>query len=93
MLKRQRGESEYAGIIYTSDKGDKRAEIDIYIKERYRGQGIGQQLCEAFFQRSLASGYIPSWDCYSNNEESIRLAKKVGFKEAFYYNFYNIEMV
>ena len=66
------------------------AEIDVYLDEGYRGQGLGRAVAAAFIQACLARRVIPHWDCYANNQASWRLAKSLGFGNARQYSFANI---
>lgn len=85
-------DSEYAGIIYSCGNGNKMAEIDVFVKLSFRKQKIGSLLCGAFMRCCTENGYTPSWDCYSDNLASVRLAEACGFQKNFSYDFYNIEI-
>ena len=80
----------YAGICYSAGNGDSRAEIDVFVKEEYRGLGIGKRLVNAFSVRCRENKVVPNWDCYANNQASVNLAKSCGFLEDLHYEFYNI---
>lgn len=78
------------GVCYSAGNGLNKAEIDIFIDENYRKKGLGYILGSKFIEECLKKQIIPSWDCYSNNINSINLAKKLGFEEKFKYDYYNI---
>ena len=78
------------GCCYSAANGINKAEIDIYVDDNYRNKGLGNALGNAFIKECINRNLSPSWDCYSNNLGSVNLAKKLGFKESFKYNFYNI---
>lgn len=82
--------NEIIGCCYSAAIGLGKAEIDIFVDEKYRNEGLGYYLGTAFIDECLKRGLNPSWDCYSNNLSSLNLAKKLGFKENLRYNFYNI---
>ncbi len=79
-----------AGICYSAGNGLGKAETDVFIDESYRKTGLGYALCVKFIQECIKKGTKPGWDCYLNNAGSVNLAKKLGFKESFKYDFYNI---
>jgi GNAT superfamily N-acetyltransferase len=78
------------GICYAAGIGLNRAEIDIYVDNDYRKSGIGYQLSRKFIKKVHGDNMIPSWDCYSNNNVSVKLSVQLGFKEINRYCFYNI---
>ena len=82
--------NEIIGCCYSAANGLGKAEIDIFVDEKYRNEGLGYYLGTALIDECLKRGLNPSWDCYSNNLSSLNLAKKLGFKKNLRYNFYNI---
>lgn len=79
------------GCCYSAANGLNKAEIDIFIDESYRKEGLGYALGVMFIDECLKKKLTPSWDCYSNNLGSRNLALKLGFNETLGYNFYNID--
>lgn len=79
------------GIIYSAGNDENMCEIDIYVDEKYRKQGIATQLVKLFVNKCKKNNKIAVWDCYANLFESYHLAEKVGFNLKEEYSFYNIE--
>lgn len=84
-------DSHPIGCCYSAANGLNKAEIDIFVDEKHRKEGLGYALGVKFINECLNKGLKPSWDCYSNNLSSLNLAKKLGFIENLKYNFYNID--
>lgn len=80
------------GIIYSTAKGDGNCEIDIFVEEQYRKQGVGKALVYEFIEICQKQGIIPNWDCYSNNAASMKLAECCGFEPLGSYCFYNVDV-
>lgn len=78
------------GIWYAACVAMGRAEMDAFVADEYRKRGLGLRMALGFIARCRERGLVPSWDCYSNNEPSMRLAKKIGCELSFSYAFYNI---
>lgn len=62
--------------------GGNAAEIDIYTHEDYRRKGLAKACALAFIEECLAENLTPSWSCWPFREESIALAKAIGFDES-----------
>jgi RimJ/RimL family protein N-acetyltransferase len=55
-------------------------EIEIHTQEKYRRQGLAAIAASAFIEECLARGLRPNWECWWDNQPSISLAQKLGFK-------------
>jgi RimJ/RimL family protein N-acetyltransferase len=77
-----------ASLCYAAGVGDGRAEVDVVTLPDHRGRGLARLACEAFMGRCLDSGLTPNWDCFADNEPSIRLARTLGFVERARYPFH-----
>lgn len=84
-------DKEMKGICYAAAISDGYAEIDIFVKEKYRLNGLAKKLVMCFKNECYSKKIIPVWDCYLNNIGSVKLAEKTNFNKLFEYNFYNIE--
>lgn len=62
--------------------GRKEAEINISTHEDHRGKGLGKACAIAFIEGCLSESLIPCWSCWPFREESIALAKAIGFDES-----------
>lgn len=56
------------------------AELATFTKETHRGQGYAATACAYFIQACRARGLRPYWSCDADNVASIKLARKLGFK-------------
>jgi len=56
------------------------AEIDIVTKDEFRGQGFAVAACSKFIKHCVENNIKPLWDCDNGNENSKKLAVKLGFK-------------
>lgn len=79
-----------AGVCYSAALGLQQAEIDILVAKQYTRNYVGFRLGSTFIDKCINLKLVPSWDCYSNNAPSIKLAFKLGFDEQYRYRFYNI---
>ena len=78
------------GMCYTAGIGMNTVEFDIFVDKEKQRQKLGEALAQKFIRCCQSHRLSPSWDCYTNNMASLRLAEKVGFKETVTYVFYNI---
>ena len=68
-------------ICYSCASMDNVEEIDVYTLQESRGQGFATIACKAFIQECINLGKVPNWDCFTNNNGSMALARSLGFKE------------
>ncbi|AFJ43298.1 GNAT family N-acetyltransferase [Francisella orientalis] len=80
------------GICYAAAISHGYAETDVFVNKKVRGKGLATGLVKSFVNKCISNNVIPVWDCYSNNQASINLANKTGFKRVFEYYFYNINI-
>jgi len=73
-------EDQIIGYVTSASYCRSIVEIDIWTDERYRGQGISTTLCKCFIGYCIKEDLIPKWDCSEDNQTSINLAKKLGFR-------------
>ena len=61
------------------------AEVSVYVDDNYKGKGIGTQLLQRLIDESEKEGlWTLQSGIFRENEASIRLHKKVGFREIGY---------
>ena len=65
----------YAPFVTT-----KNIELATFTKETHRGQGYAAKACAHFIQTCRARDLEPYWSCDADNLASVRLARKLGFK-------------
>jgi len=78
------------GICYAAAISNSYAEVDVFVKERYRRSGLAVELVNQFKIECFNNKLVPLWDCYLNNIGSIKLAEKTKFQKLFEYSYYNI---
>jgi GNAT superfamily N-acetyltransferase len=72
-------QNKVASICYSAATVDGYAEIDVATLPEYRNLGLARLAVTGFVERCQEAGIRPLWDCYTNNEGSMALAKAVGF--------------
>jgi RimJ/RimL family protein N-acetyltransferase len=66
---------------YASSLGGGRAEIGAVTRAAYRGQGYAPIACAYLIEACEERGCQPNWSCDIDNEASIRVARKLGFRQ------------
>jgi len=66
---------------YASSLGGGWAEIGAVTREAYRGRGYAPITCAYLIKVCQEHGYQPYWSCDTDNEASIRVARKLGFRQ------------
>jgi RimJ/RimL family protein N-acetyltransferase len=56
------------------------AELDVHAEEAWRRRGLGAALVATFVRRCLSDGLRPRWTCWADNEASMALARRSGFR-------------
>lgn len=74
-------ENEIISECCTVAVGGGEAEIDINTNENYRRKRFATIVATAFIDYCLENNIVPNWSCWPFREESILLAKKLGFEE------------
>lgn len=75
-------DNEFVSACNTYYVRDGVVEIDIVTKDQYRKQGFAVITCSEFIKHCLLNNIEPVWDCDDGNEESKKLAVKLGFNSA-----------
>ncbi len=71
---------EVVGLCYTSCRANNRFAIGVETAPQSRGKGIGAYLASLVAGEVLEHGFIPYWDCTSDNTASKKLAQRLGFQ-------------
>jgi len=66
---------------YASALGGGRAEIGAVTRKVHRGRGYAPITCAYLIQACEERGCQPYWSCDADNEASIRVARKLGFRQ------------
>jgi RimJ/RimL family protein N-acetyltransferase len=64
-----------------SSFGDTKAEIGAITREAYRGHGYAPITCAYLIEACERRGYQAYWSCDTENTASIRVARKLGFRQ------------
>lgn len=68
--------------------GQEEAEIDVYTHEDFQKRGFAFKTSITLIEVLIKKGITPNWTCWKAKENSIRLAKRLGFENATYINAY-----
>lgn len=82
---------DIVSICYTACLVDGIAEVDIATLDAYRGLGLGKVLAFSFTEYCLKNHVVPTWDCFTYNEASRKIAEDIGFIEKERYPFYSFK--
>ncbi len=75
-------DSRIASIACTFFIGGKYEDIGIVTEPEYRGRGFASACAGALIEDIFYRGHLPSWSTSPDNEPSLRIARKLGFKGA-----------
>jgi RimJ/RimL family protein N-acetyltransferase len=73
---------------YASALGNQLAEIGAITRPAYRGQGYAPIACAFLIQACYQQGYQAYWSCDADHTASIRVARKLGFRQERPYTIY-----
>lgn len=68
------------------------AEVDIVTALEFRGAGLATLVAQQFIRECLSEGITPTWDCFTGNLASYKLAERLGFVPIRTYAFYNFNI-
>jgi hypothetical protein len=83
--------SEIVSLCYAACVADGLAE-DIVTAAEYRGAGLGALAAQQFVRECLRDDLTPTWDCFTSNIASYKLAERLGFVAVRSYPFYNFNL-
>ncbi len=78
-------------VCYASCVADNLAEIDIATRDDRRGRGYAGIVAREFVRQCWRRRMRPTWDCFTANQASLRLAVSLGFVEASRYPLYSFQ--
>ena len=79
-------------LCYSAAIVDGLAEIDVVTDPEFRAQGFAVIVTQAFIRECAKRNVIATWDCFVDNVGSMKLAKRVGFREKNTYDFYSFNI-
>lgn len=74
-------DGKIVGSAHTTALTDRYADIGVGTDERWRRRGYATAAASLVARRIQESGRIPVWSCGEDNMASLRVARKLGFKE------------
>ncbi len=77
-------------ICYTACVADKIAEIDVATIKGYQNKGLAKIVVGAFIEHCLKENIIANWDCFEENDASLKTAESLGFGRVMNYSFLSI---
>lgn len=69
-----------AALCYSAATVQGKSEIDIMTLPQHRKKGLGKLVLAAFLKECLENSIEPLWDCFTNNEPSMKLCESLGFR-------------
>lgn len=84
-------ENEIIVEAYASALGKTRAEIGAITREAYRRRGYASIACAYLIQTCENQGYQAYWSCDADHQASIRVAQKLGFRQARGYQIFEYD--
>jgi hypothetical protein len=83
---------EVVSLCYSACVAGGMAEVDVITQDGYRGKGLALVAARQFILECAKRNIVPTWDCFTNNTASMKLAQKLGFEKVFSYNFYSFNL-
>ncbi|MCM3904868.1 MAG: GNAT family N-acetyltransferase [Pyrinomonadaceae bacterium] len=83
---------EIVSVCYAAAVADGLAEVDVATDEEFRGRGFAGVVTREFIRQCLDRGLAPTWDCFTYNTSSLKLAKSLGFAGEARYPFYSFNV-
>jgi len=77
-------------LCYAASVADHVAEIDVLTTENYRGKGFAKLVVSFFISNCSEKSIIPNWDCFKENQNSLKTALAAGFFKNLEYRFLSI---
>ncbi|WP_187759647.1 GNAT family N-acetyltransferase [Thiospirochaeta perfilievii] len=71
---------------------EKEREVGIKTFQGFQKKGLAYVTACAYIEECLKYNFIPVWSCFSENEVSIRLAEKLGYKIEAHHPIYFAEI-
>lgn len=77
-------------VCYAACVASGQAEIDIATLKPYQQKGLAKTATEKFVEHCIDNNVTANWDCFEDNNGSLKVAEQVGFKASLNYNFLSI---
>lgn len=66
---------------FVAARGQQYVDIGVYVLENYRRRGLATAAASLVARSVQSDGLVPVWSCGSHNLASLKVARKLGFKE------------
>jgi RimJ/RimL family protein N-acetyltransferase len=83
---------QVVGLCYSACIADGHAEVDVAVDVKFRRRGIASLVTREFVRECTHRGIKPTWDCFTTNEASVRLAVSLGFERTLAYPLYSFNV-
>lgn len=84
--------NEMVSLCYAAAVADGLAEVDVATDPEFRGRGLAGVVTRQFIKQCLDRGLAPTWDCFTYNTGSLKLARSLDFAAAVKYPFYSFNV-
>ena len=72
---------ELVSLAHVSAFSERYADVAVVTREDHRGRGYATAVASIITNLVLRRGLVPVWSCGENNEVSLRIAERLGFRE------------
>lgn len=77
-------------LCYAAAVAGQKAEVDVVTSEQYRGMGLAKVVVSDFINKCANKSIYPNWDCFLDNQASLKVALKHGFRRISDYKFLSV---
>lgn len=81
-----------ASLCYAACVAERLAEVDVVTAPDHRGHGYARLVGDRFVDECVSRELEPTWDCFTANEPSMRLAQHLGFERRHAYDMYSFNL-
>ena len=74
-------EGKVVATSFVAARGQQYVDIGVYVLENYRRRGLATAAASLVVRSVQGDGLVPVWSCGSHNLASLKVARKLGFKE------------
>ena len=83
-------EGKLASTAYSAFLIEDKLELGIETVESFRGKGFAIEVCMQLIDYSLENNFEPVWACKYENQNSYKLAQKLGFEQVLMLPYYRL---
>lgn len=83
-------QSNIVSACYSACVAGGKAEVDVVTKSGYQQKGLAKMATRHFINQCIVNNAKPSWDCFTSNTASLKIAEGLGFEQLRSYEFLSI---